>query len=316
MHRRPNAFTLIELLVVIAIISVLISILMPSLSKARQAARQLKDSTSIRSLVQGMAIWGGSNKDEYPTPSRHDRSNATMLAACSYEKDNTGNMLSILVFNGYMPVQVLVSSAEVDKQRYAVDDGYQYGAPDRAAFPDQALWDPGFSGMPGEVGTTGIGGGRRGAFTANTSFAHTTLFGSRLTMWATTFSSSEAVFSNRGPQYEGSAGAWRLAPGPTGLDSTSIRIFGKSPRWAGNIGFNDGHVSFENDPSPDTLPVTYGVAVNGTRSHRDNIFVIENLANGLPMSDYQADAGRDVYLRQYMDVQCLPTGIRITPNFD
>ena len=316
MSRRPNAFTLIELLVVIAIISVLISILMPSLSKARQAARQLKDSSSIRSLVQVMAIWGGSNKDEYPTPSQIDRNNSTMTASCGYEKDNTGNMLSILVYNGYVPTQLLVSAAEVDKQRYKNDDQYQFSAPDLAAAPDTALWDPGFAGIPGETGMTGIGRGRRSPISGNTSFAHTTLFGNRLTMWATTFSSSEAVFSNRGPQYEGSAGNWRLVAGPSGMDSNSIKLFGRAPRWAGNVGFNDGHVNFENDPAPSGLPVTYRTAVNGTRNHRDNIFVIEDQTNGLPLSDYDPGVGNDVYLRQYGDVLCLPTGVRITPNFD
>ena len=66
--KNRKAFTLIELLVVIAIIALLIGILLPALGKARQSARQLKDSTQVRGLHQGCVTWAQNNADDFPLP--------------------------------------------------------------------------------------------------------------------------------------------------------------------------------------------------------------------------------------------------------
>ena len=62
---KRHAFTLIELLVVISIIALLIAILLPALGAARDAARQMQNSTHVRGLQQGFFITGQDSKGWY-----------------------------------------------------------------------------------------------------------------------------------------------------------------------------------------------------------------------------------------------------------
>jgi prepilin-type N-terminal cleavage/methylation domain-containing protein len=132
--RVRSGFTLIELLVVIAIIAILIGILIPALGKSRQSARQLQDTTAARSFVQALHVWAGSHDGAYPVPSRLDRSDTTMSAAHPREKDNAGNIVSVLIFNNLFKVEQAVSAAETNP-RIAKAEGYQMGSSDKAEAP-------------------------------------------------------------------------------------------------------------------------------------------------------------------------------------
>lgn len=308
---------------VIAIISMLIGILLPALGQARKAARQLKCQTQVRGTLQAMVIWAQNNGDDYPLPGRLDKDDATVMAPLgsvvgeNFMKDNTGNIFSLMIFNGFIPVELLRCTSEVHPQ-VLVDDGYEPYQPQRAMDPARAVWDPGFAGVPNEVGTAG-GAGRR-TFNGNTSYAHTPPFGKRRAVWRNTYNSTEAVMSDRGPLFGGSTGAWELAPGIFGEQSGTLKIHGNGKRWGGNVGYNDGRVTFESAADPPGLRWVFTALPPTLRFQADNMFVNENDQTGALESEADAGLNGNVFLRTYYNVLDGGTGNHgdayITPRWD
>ena len=310
-----HAFTLIELLVVIAVIALLIGILLPALGQARATARQVKDATQIRGIAQGMAMWAQSNREAYPRPSEVDRNDATVRADEPELKDNTGNILSLMVYNGIVPTELLVSPAEVS-QLIQIDLGYEDAMPKAAVRPSAALWDPGFAGVPAE--RTGSAGGsvRRleGRF-GFTSYAHSAPFGDREKTWAATNEPGQAIFANRGPVYGGEPGDWYLAPGLFGQKSKTLEIHGRSASWEGNVAYNDLRVVFELRPDPTTLKYVFREYDKPTQP--DNIFVNEDDVRAVPAQpDQRPGIGANALLRSYKNVRREGSVIIVDPFWD
>jgi len=307
-NMKNRAFTLIELLVVIAIIALLIGILLPALGKARQRANQLKDSTQVRSIMQGMVVFAGNNRDNYPLPSRVDKNDRTIDGSTlqsSRQKDTTGNIFSILIAQGIIETELCISAVETGT--YEAFDEYQNDSPLGAVGivgePNEALWDPNFRATPRDpFYENGVGDASflNGAPTnalekfqnvGNFSYSHTPPFARRQSLWANTFQALEASLANRGPVYElGDGGAetgnWDLIENdeddvsngvrPLGTGSTTLNFAGSRNEWAGNIGFNDSHVEFSSQPDPETIIWNFRDLEDANQNQSDNVFMNED----------------------------------------
>ena len=333
---RKNAFTLIELLVVIAIIALLIGILLPALGKARQRANSLKDATQLRSLMQGLVVFAGNNRDFYPLPSRVDKNDKTIdLQGVNVQnKNTTNNIFSILIAQGIVDTGICFSPVELGN--FEEYDQYQFENPTGAIqAPDgelsEALWDPNFKATPKDAGyDDGMAGSSSIANYANIpggfSYAHTPPFAFRRATWENTFEALEPALSNRGPVYvlngDGNTGTWDLlnddgggdGETPLGVSSITLAINGARTEWAGNIGFNDAHVDFFNRPDPEQIVWTFTADTidDQNKNQPDNIFVNEDDQDRQPVDDMPSGASvllsgeennRNAYLRQYYEVR-------------
>jgi hypothetical protein len=282
-HSRPGVVKteIVVIIVIVVVFGALLlvcgfgAIMLPALGKARASARQLKDSVQVRAIEQAMIVWASNNKGKYPLPSDLDTANDT-VADLGNAKDTTGNILSLMIFNGNISPEICISPAEANAA-IQLDNAFEYANPKAAVKPASALWDPAFRGTPADAPRGGISG------IGHQSYAHLPPLGQRLKQWQDTYNSTEAVFGNRGPTYVAndqapSSRAWKLLPGATGTSSVTLLIHGGRSTWEGNIAYNDNHVNFETTPAPSWIGLPIGPPAppkNRSPLAPDNLFVNE-----------------------------------------
>jgi hypothetical protein len=272
----------------------------PAMARGRGAARGTTDQFQVRQLYQGLASHAETNQGKYPAPSQIDLNNTTMARANRpLEKNTTGDLMSFLVFNGYVTLEMLVSPAEVNLL-ITVDTDYEFDRPSRAADPDRALWDPGFAGTPHDTAPE-----RRPSRTdvreGHQSYSHMVLIGKRLKyVWTTYWGEREPLVGNRGPLYTGTtyptSGRWRLATGAGGTDSNTLRIHGDPSRWDGYTALNDGTVYYFGLPNPGITIFRYRRTSGSPLYVSDNMFVNETDEGGGD-SGTNVSNGRNAFLR-------------------
>jgi hypothetical protein len=217
-------------------------------------AAQIKDSTQVRGIHQGMVMWAQNNGDKYPLPSLIDKLGTTVKGDAA-DKDTTANIMSVMIFNGFFGPELCVSPAE-SNDKIKVDEDYEYASPKKAAKPEHALWDPAFSAdfSDGNVG--------------NLSYAHLMPSKSRIDLWGIKkFDATLPVIGNRGPKVTGVTyqpdGEKQKGVCEVNGKSKTFAIHGPAESWEGNIAFNDNHVNYETD---------LGVSRRGFKDDKEKTF--------------------------------------------
>ncbi len=310
---RERGFTVIEAFVVVLIIVLIVAMFLPIYGHgSHRGVRHLKDSSQIRGIHQSMVQWALQNDERFPLPSLMDPEGTTVDvgqgddASQAFEFDSTRNIFSLMIYNGLVPLEMLISPAEqgpiIEYENYQIDE------PAAAADPSKALWDPAFRATPRDSAIGDQQEGDEGSF----SYAHTPPFGRRKdSTWRDTYSASQAVLGNRGASWtRGRKGDWELLDEthevaddyskPVGEMSNTLLIHGSRSKWEGNIAYQDNRVIFETRPDLEDLPFTFTSL--GVRA--DNLFVNEDDATGEPDSEVRLDAQSDnlnAFLRSYSD---------------
>lgn len=247
----------------------------PAMARSRTQARGGSEQMQLRQIYLGFMQHALTDGGKFPTPSRIDAAHATVPTPPNQtiNKNTTGNLISFMIFSGYVSPEMVVSPAEVNNA-VEVDRHYELDRPSRAADPDHALWDPGFAGTPVDASPQ-----RRppstDVATGNQSYAHTVLVGRRLReSWTMHWSERKPVIGNRGPWYQGTTypanGRWQLAHGAGGTLSNTLRFYGDPSRWDGFTMLNDGVVRYFNVPNPDISLFRY-------RRFGTPLFVTDNM---------------------------------------
>ncbi|MEM1422945.1 MAG: hypothetical protein AAGH64_02970 [Planctomycetota bacterium] len=322
-HRSPResadrpGVTLLETAIVLAVLVPAACLALPMQKKARTDARASTDTQNLRAIHAGLETFARFNAGRYPLPSAIDRSNATEFAPRdASEKDRTGNVWSLLVFNTLVvSPSVFVSPLETNPDVQIIPDFvYDYTTPGdpgppvprvynsaNTVDPNNAVYDPSFKGTPFDSPFMGVSDMDLAAAStgvvSNNSYAHVPLVGRYLQQWSALGEGGlRPLLSLRGPNFQDntrpreSEKEWELSDDAFGVGSNTLAFLGPDDAWAGNVLLNDGSVRTGADAFFRDRPL---VGKDG-RTFIDNIFASE----GGPVAP-DALARNDTYIRTW-----------------
>lgn len=264
-----RAFTMIELAAVLTVGAGAVGAAAVGMHGPRDTARQIKDGTQQRNIVQAMTIFSMGNKDVYPLPSMIDKNDQT-VAEKGRAKDTTANIMSIMIFNSSLSPELMVSPVETNT-KVKIHGKYENVDPKAAVKPANAQWDPSLT----ADFTSDKGGHISYAHLQPSSGKSDKKGAGRLPRWSNTFNADEAVVSNRGPEI--TSVKYTDTPNRTKTpitedpvtptfanDKSNTFSFYKGVQkkegtwWSGNVAFNDNHVDFVREYMSPGQPVRTG----------------------------------------------------------
>lgn len=233
---KNRGLTIIEVLIGVGVLlAILVTLAVLYINDLRIQTRSWADATRVRAIGQGFILWADAADGIYPLPSKLDLANAT-VAEEGRAKDTTANILSVLVSDGYITAEVLVSRVE-NSDLISTYEGYEHEYVLAAVDPERAIWDPGMS-----ADFTSEAGG-------NISYAHLIPDTARLDMWTNNYRADQALLANRGPEISTVSYADGYVETEFVNPKSRTLQFHKGARnkWSGNIGYNDNHVDLVTD---------------------------------------------------------------------
>ena len=249
-----SGFTLIELLVVISIIALLIAILLPSLARSKELANRAVCSANVRSIVQSMVIYAQSNDSQFPTvaapvgttyingagnPTAGANTSAPeMINAIYSTPTNQGSVLAcmwLMVLDGQMTPKSFICPSD------------PIATSPSAEFSSTQEYYSNFGMVNGAASTTGQGESYSIAYPWYNN-GTTSIVGA---WWNDNAATSDLpLVSDMAPENAaGSGDTNRITTSPqSNTYGPYIYNSGNHDGDGQNVGFGDGHVSWETSP--------------------------------------------------------------------